>query len=166
MFMGKRFILTEEERKSIRSHYFFENENSEEKMFCHKGNTKTLEEIIGDDDGEDYVQGVKIRKNGVNGLVDMMELLKTVRSIKHITDNGEDLAYNVMNNLKSYKPYNYFEETSKNCGRAMDKIIELYKENKHGEELVKDIELVFASDDVSARAKEFLKHGLSMIKGK
>ena len=166
MCMGKRFVITEEERKSIRNYYFFENENNEEKMFCHKGNTKSLEEIIGDEDGDDYVEGVKLRKKGVNGLVDMMELLKTVRSIKHITDNGEDLAFNVMNNLKAYKPYNYFEETSKNCSRAMDKIIELYKENKHGEELVKDIELVFASEDVSARAKEFLKHGLSMIKEK
>jgi hypothetical protein len=47
----------------------------------------------------------------------------------------------------------------------MDKIIELYKENEHGEELVKDIEKVFAHNSVSARAKEFLKHGLSMIKG-
>ena len=166
MCMGKRFVITEEERKSIRNYYFFENENNEEKMFCHKGNTKSLEEIIGDEDGDDYVEGVKLRKKGVNGLVDMMELLKTVRSIKHINDNGEDLAFNVMNNLKAYKPYHYFEETSKNCSRAMDKIIELYKENKHGEELVKDIELVFASEDVSARAKEFLKHGLSMIKEK
>jgi hypothetical protein len=47
----------------------------------------------------------------------------------------------------------------------MDKIIELYKENEHGEELVKDIEKVYALSNVSQRAKEFLKHGLAMIKG-
>jgi hypothetical protein len=47
----------------------------------------------------------------------------------------------------------------------MDKIIELYKENESGEELVKDIEKVYAMNHVSARAKEFLKHGISMIKG-
>ena len=47
----------------------------------------------------------------------------------------------------------------------MDKIIELYKENEHGEELVKDIEKVQGMQHVSARAKEFLKHGLNMIKG-
>jgi hypothetical protein len=47
----------------------------------------------------------------------------------------------------------------------MDKIIELYQENEHGEELVKDIEKVYAMSTVSPRAKEFLKHGLAMIKG-
>jgi hypothetical protein len=47
----------------------------------------------------------------------------------------------------------------------MDKIIELYKEDLHGEELVRDIEKVYALSNVSARAKEFLKHGMNMIKG-
>jgi hypothetical protein len=47
----------------------------------------------------------------------------------------------------------------------MDKIIELYKENEHGEELVKDIESVYRMQHVSPRAKEFLKHGMGMIKG-
>jgi hypothetical protein len=47
----------------------------------------------------------------------------------------------------------------------MDKIIELYKENDHGEELVKDIERVQRMQHVSARAKEFLKHGIAMLKG-
>ena len=47
----------------------------------------------------------------------------------------------------------------------MDKIIELYKENEYGEELVKDIEKVYAMHHLSPRAKEFLKHGISIIKG-
>jgi len=164
MSMNKRFILTEEERKNIRSQYFFESQTSEEKRFCHKGNTKTLEEIVGGDDAEDYIEGVKLRNSGINSLTDILELLKTTRLHPKITDGGEDLAFKLVNNLKSYKPYNYFDENKKECNRAMDKIVELYKENKHGEELVKDIEKVFELEHISARAKEFIKHGLSMIK--
>ena len=82
-----------------------------------------------------------------------------------ISDGGEHLAYSVMNQLKAYKPYNYFDETKKECNKVMDKIIELYKENEHGEELVRDIEKAYAMSNVSARAKEFLKHSLGMIKG-
>lgn len=168
MFMGKRFILTEEERKNIRGQYFFEQStpSNEEKMFCHKGNTKTLEEIMGDDAAEDYIEGVKLRKSGIHGLTDSLELLKTLHLHPKISDGGMDLANKLVGNLKSYKPYNYFDETKKECNRAMDKIIELYKENEHGEELVKDIEKVFQIKDVSARAKEYLKHGLDMIKKK
>jgi len=166
--MERRFFLTEQERESIRKQYFFEQDSSsknEEKRFCHKGNTKILDEIVGDMDGEDYIEGVKLRKSGVNGLTDTLELLKTLRLHPKITDGGEDLAFKLVNNLKSYKPYNYFDETKKQCNRAMDKIIELYKENEHGEELVKDIEKVFGLQHVSNRAKEYIKHGLAMIKG-
>ena len=55
--------------------------------------------------------------------------------------------------------------------RAMDKIIELYKENEHGTELVKDIERVLnlqTKDDIytpSPRAKEYLKQSINLIKG-
>jgi hypothetical protein len=163
--MNKRFVISENEREEIRKNYFFEQKNTSEEKFCHKGNTKPLEEIVGDMDPEDYIEGVKIRKKGVNGLADHLELLKTIRLHPSIADGGEHLAFNVMNNLKSYKPYNYFEENTKECNRAMDKIIELYKENEHGEELVKDIEKVYAAQSLSPRAKEFIKHAISMIKG-
>jgi hypothetical protein len=164
--MNKRFVITEEERQEIRKKYFFEqNEKSEDRKFCHKGNTKTLEEVMGIDEPEDYIEGVKLRKSGVNGLADHIELLKTMRLHNSITDGGTHLAHTVMNNLKSYKPYNYFEENTKECNRAMDKIIELYKENKHGEELVKDIEKIYELDHIDPRAKEFMKHSLAMIKG-
>lgn len=167
MSMNRRFIITEEEKKSIRGQYFFEQSNSsrEEKRFCHKGNTKNLDEIVGDDEAEDYIEGVQLRKSGIKGLTDVLELLKTARLHPKITDGGEDLAFKLVNNLKTYKPYNYFDETKKECNRAMDKIVELYKEDKHGEELVKDIEKVFEMDHVSNRAKEYIKHGLAMIKG-
>lgn len=137
----------------------------DDQKFCHSGNVKSLEEIVGHDEPQDYIEGVKIRPTGVNGLVDKLELLKTLRLHPKVSDGGEHLASEVMNHLKSFKPYNYFDETKKECGGAMDKIIELYKENEHGEELVKDIESVYRMQHVSPRAKEFLKHGMGMIKG-
>lgn len=140
-------------------------EKKEDRKFCHGGNVKTLEEIVGDDELEDYIEGVQLRKGGINGLTDRLELLKTLRLHPKISDGGEHLAYTVMNQLKAYKPYNYFDETKKECNKVMDKIIELYKENEHGEELVRDIERAYAMSNVSARAKEFLKHSLGMIKG-
>lgn len=163
--MGKRFYLTEEERNDIRKFYYLNEDSKNDKKFCHGGNVKTLDEIVGDDSMEDYIEGVTLRKNGINGLADKIELLKTLRLHPKISDGGEHLCFMVMNDLKTYKPYNYFDETKKECNRAMDKIIELYKENEHGEELVRDIEKVYGMSHISPRAKEFLKHGLNMIKG-
>jgi hypothetical protein len=164
--MSKRFVLTEQEKESIKKLYMIEqSEQKDDRKFCHGGNVKTLEDIVGSDELEDYIEGVQLRKNGVGGLTDRIELLKTLRIHPHVSDGGEHIAYNIMNQLKEFKPYNYFDETKKECNKAMDKIIELYKENEHGEELVKDIEKVYALSNVSQRAKEFLKHGLAMIKG-
>lgn len=163
--MGKRFVLTESEKEAIKKMYSLSEEQNEGKKFCHGGNTKSLEEIVGDDELEDYIEGVKLRKNGINGMVDRIELLKTLRLHPNITDGGEHLAYDIMNRLKAFKPYNYFDETKKECNRVMDKIIELYKENDNGEELVKDIEKVYAMQHLSPRAKEFMKHSLGFIKG-
>jgi hypothetical protein len=164
--MSKRFVLTEDEKESIKKLYMIEqSEEKDDRKFCHGGNVKTLEDIVGSDELEDYIEGVQLRKNGVGGLTDRLELLKTLRIHPNVSDGGEHIAYNIMNQLKEFKPYNYFDETKKVCNKAMDKIIELYKENEHGEELVKDIEKVYALSNVSQRAKEFLKHGLAMIKG-
>jgi hypothetical protein len=164
--MSKRFVVTENEKNSIKKLYMIEqSEQKDDRKFCHGGNVKSLEEIVGSDDLEDYIEGVQLRKNGVNGLTDKLELLKTLRLHPKVSDGGEHLAFSIMNHLKDFKPYNYFDETKKECNKAMDKIIELYKENEHGEELVKDIEKVYGMSHVSPRAKEFLKHGLSMIQG-
>lgn len=165
--MAKRFELTESEKKEIRKKYFInESEEVKERNFCHGGNVKNLEDIVGNDDFEDYIEGVKIRKSGINGLVDKLELLRTIRLMDKLSDGGENLAYMIMNDVKSFKPYKYYDETRKECMRAMDKIIELYRENDHGEELVKDIERVMRSHHITPRAKEFLKHGLGMIREK
>lgn len=165
--MGKRFQLTENDKESIKKLYLIEESETkgDDRKFCHGGNVKSLEEIVGDDEAEDYIEGVQIRPRGINGLVDKLELLKTLRMHNKVSDGGEHLASEIMNHLKSFKPYNYFDETKKECGSAMDKIIELYKENEHGEELVKDIEKVYSMKHISPRAKEFLKHGINMIKG-
>ena len=164
--MSKRFVLTEEERNSIKKMYMIEqSEQKDDRKFCHGGNVKSLEEIVGSDELEDYIEGVQLRKNGVNGLTDRLELLKTLRLHPKVSDGGEHLAHSIMTQLKDFKPYNYFDETKKECNKAMDKIIELYKENEHGEELVKDIEKVYGMSHVSPRAKEFLKHSIGMIKG-
>lgn len=165
--MAKRFEITESDKESIKKLYLTEQpEKDGNGKFCHSGNVKSLEEIMGDDESEDYIDGVQIRKKGVNGLVDKLELLKTLRMHPKVSDGGEHLCHNIMTHLKAVKPYNYFDETRKECGTAMDKIIELYKENDHGEELVKDIEKVYGMKHISPRAKEFLKHGISMIRGK
>ena len=125
--MSKRFIVSEQEKDTIRKMYLME-EPKDDRKFCHSGNVKSLDEIIGGDDAEDYIEGVKLRKGGVNGLADRLELLKTMRLHPNISDGGEHLANEVMNCLKEFKPYNYFDETRKECSSAMDKIIELYKE--------------------------------------
>ena len=77
-----------------------------------------------------------------------------------------------MNNLNRFRNKNYYDETSGECHKAMDKVIELYKENEHGTELVKDIERVLnlqtKEDEYtpSPRAKEYLKRCLTLVKEK
>lgn len=163
--MSIKFSISEEDKKRIKGLYLTEEEQSEKKKFCHSGNVKTLEEIIGDDEPCDYIEGVQLRKGGVNGLADRIELLKTMRLHPKISDGGEHLAYEVMNNLKSYRPYRYFDDVKKECQNAMDKIIEVYKESDHGEELVKDLEKIYSHHHISPKAKEFIKHGISFAKG-
>jgi len=64
--MSKRFVLTEEEKESIKKLYMIEqSEEKEDRKFCHGGNVKTLEDIVGSDELEDYIEGVQLRKNGV-----------------------------------------------------------------------------------------------------
>ena len=169
----KRFTITESEIDSIKKLYMTEESSEkEDRKFCHGGNVRSLDEIMGDDEADDYIDGVTIRKNGVNGLIDRLELLKTLRLHPKVSDGGEHLASEIMNHVKAFKPYNYFDETKKECNKAMDKIIELYKEDEHGTELVKDIERVLTlqtKDDEltpSPRAKEYLKRCLELVKGK
>jgi hypothetical protein len=163
--MSYKFNLSEGEREEIRNLYL--REQNEEKRYCHAKNVKSIDEIIGDREGaEDYIKGVKIRKSGVNGLTDMVEALKTIRLYPSISDGGEHLAYQVAGILKGFKPYNYHDETQNLCQGAIDKIIQLYKENEHGEELVKDLEKVYASQSLSPKAKEYTRFCIEILKNK
>jgi hypothetical protein len=92
--------------------------------------------------------------------------VRRIRLFKDIKDGGSHLAYEMMNGLNRFRNKHYYDETNGDCLKAMDKVIELYKENDHGEELVRDIEKVLNHKDPTPRAKEYLKRCLNLIKEK
>jgi len=168
----KKVVINEKElRESIRKHLLEQsqtssNENDDQKPRCVAGNIIPLDTMIGPSENfKNYTSSVLKRDGGINGMVDTLDMLRTLRLHNGIEDKGEHLAYNLMNHINTFRNKNYFDETNSECQKAMDKVIELYKENEHGEELVKDIEKVYASQGLSPRAKEFIKHSISMIKG-
>ena len=173
--MAKKFFLTETDRNEIRKMYLGEQEyeevdtdeqGGEKKMFCNSQNTKSLDDLHGDDELHDEMKDiVLVKRNGVKGLSDKLEALKSLRMFPGIQDGGERLANGIMTTLQDFKAFNYFDEPTRKCNKAMDKVIELYKEHEHGEELVKDLEKVYGSHNISQRAKEFLKHGIDLAKG-
>lgn len=146
--------------------------NKKEKPKCIPENVMPLDEIVGRaDEFDKYTPGITKRITGVNSMVDTLGILNNIRLFKDIKDGGTHLAYEMMNHLNKYRNKNYYDETTGECNKAMDKIIELYKENEHGTELVKDIERVLnlqTKDDEytpSPRAKEYLKQSINLIKG-
>lgn len=176
--MRKIVRLTETDLKNIVKKVLSESdgENREskkgKKSRCIPENVIPLDEIVGNaDEYSPYSKSVLRRGNGVNSMVDTLAILNNIRLLKDVKDGGTHLAYEMMNNLNKYRNKNYYDETSGDCNSAMDKIIELYKENEHGTELVKDIEKVLnlqvREDETtpSSRAKEYLKQSLNLIKG-
>ena len=144
----------------------------DKKPRCIPENVMSLDEIAGRaDEFSRYSNGITKRSAGVNSMVDTLGILNNLRLFKDIKDGGAHLSYEMMNHLNKFRNKNYYDETSGECNKAMDKIIELYKENEHGTELVKDIERVLnlqTRDDEytpSPRAKEYLKQSLNLIKG-
>jgi hypothetical protein len=175
----KRVTINENElRKIIRKQLMEEMsidsaEKKESKPRCMTDNTIALSEMIGDAAGYDsYTPGITKRIKGVNSMVDTLGILNNLRLFKDVNDGGAHLSYEMMNHLNKFRNKNYYDETSGDCHKAMDKVIELYKENEHGTELVKDIERVLAlqtKDDEytpSPRAKEYLKRCLVLLKEK
>lgn len=159
-------------RKVVKEEMETEIGEKKDKPRCVSGNIIPLDEIVGTaDEYIDYAPGVNKRKLGVNSMVDTLGILNNIRLFKDVKDGGAHLAYNMMHHLNKFRNKNYYDETSSQCNKAMDKIIELYKENEHGTELVKDIERVLAlqtkDDDKtpSPRAKEYLKRCLALVKG-
>lgn len=159
------FKLTESEKNRIRLMYE-QNKEKEERRFCNTGNVKSLSEILGDDETEEYIPGVTINKNGVRRMSQVLDLLRAIDMFDGVNDGGEHLCYDLMNQIKSFFPYHYYDETRDECLTAIQKIVELYKENKHGTELVKDLEFVYNLNEVNQRAKEYIKRCLEMIKEK
>jgi hypothetical protein len=173
----KKYTIKESDlRKIIRQTILKESGEMDEtknKPRCVPENIMPLEEIVGTaNDFVEYAPGVTKRKLGVNSMVDTLGILNNLRLFKDIKDGGAHLAYDMMHHLNKFRNKNYHDETSGGCNKAMDKIIELYKESEHGTELVKDIERVLAlqtKDDEytpSPRAKEYLKRCLDLVKGK
>jgi hypothetical protein len=173
----KHYTIKESELRKIIRRTILEEENMEmkevkDKPRCVPENVVPLEEIVGTaDDYSEYAPGVSKRKLGVNSMVDTLGILNNLRLFRDIKDGGAHLAYDMMHHLNKFRNKNYYDETSNGCNKAMDKIIELYKENEHGTELVKDIERVLnlqTKDDEytpSPRAKEYLKRCLELVKG-
>jgi hypothetical protein len=174
----KKYTITESQLKRLINEQIVSEtgspqEEKENKPRCVPENTIPLDEIVGKaDEYVDYAPGVSKRKKGVYSFVDTLGILNNLRVLKDIKDGGAHLAYDMMHNLNKFRNKNYYDETSGQCNKAMDKIIELYKENEHGTELVKDIEKVLAlqtKDDQltpSVRTKEYLKRALELAKGK
>ena len=161
-----RSVLTEEEMESSKS------KKKDKKARCIPENVIPLDEIVGrSDEFSKYTPGITKRAAGVNSMVDTLGILNNLRLFKDVKDGGSHLAYEMMNNLNRFRNKNYYDETSGGCNKAMDKVIELYKENEHGTELVKDIERVLKlqtkEDEYtpSPRAKEYLKQCINLIKG-
>jgi hypothetical protein len=168
--MNKHIINENKLRKLIRKHILervnIENK-SEKKQRCVSGNVIPLGEIIGPSDSfSKYAKNLNKRDGGINGMVDTLDMLRTLRLHPDINDGGEHLSYGLMSHLNKFRNKNYFDETNGECIKAMDKVIELYKESEHGEELVKDIEKVLNHKDPSSRAKEYLKRCLVLVKEK
>lgn len=161
-----RSVLTEEEMESSKS------KKKDKKARCIPENVIPLDEIVGrSDEFSKYTPGITKRAAGVNSMVDTLGILNNLRLFKDVKDGGSHLAYEMMNHLNRFRNKNYYDETSGECNKAMDKVIELYKENEHGTELVKDIERVLKlqtkEDEYtpSPRAKEYLKQCINLIKG-
>jgi hypothetical protein len=145
----------------------------EVKPRCIPENVVPLNEIVGfADEYVKYSPGIKKRRSGVNSMVDTIGILNNLRWANDVKDGGAHLSYEMMNHLNRFRNKNYYDETTGDCHKAMDKILDLYKENEHGTELVKDIERVLAlqtKDDEytpSPRAKEYLKRCIELAKGK
>jgi hypothetical protein len=174
----KRYIIDENKlrntiRKKILEQSSMGDKEEEQKPRCLTNNIIQLDDIVGKvDELDNYAPGINKRLSGINSMVDTLGILNNIRLFKDVNDGGAHLSYEMMNNLNKYRNKNYYDETTGNCHKAMDKVIELYKEHEHGTELVKDIERVLnlqSKDDEftpSSRSKEYLKQCLNLIKGK
>jgi len=168
----KKITIDEQKlRKIIRQHILEEQriepkKDGEQKQRCVPENIIPLDHIVGPSKNfKNYTKSLYKRDGGINGMVDTLDMLKTLR-LHDVNDGGEHLSYNLMNHLNGFRSKNYYDETNNDCHKAMDKVIELNRENEQGEDLVKDIEKVLRHSDPTPRAKEYLKRCLTLVKEK
>lgn len=162
----RKIILEQEQMNSMSNNKVKKTTIDTPKPKCIPQNVVSLDSIVGTpDDFKNYSSNVSRRIGGISGIIDALDILRTLRLHPYIKDHGEHISYDLMNQINDYTNKNYFDEVNNNCISAMDKVIELYKENEHGEELVKDIEKVLAHSGPSPRAKEYLKNCLLLVKG-
>ena len=161
-----RSVLLEEESNGGKG------KKQDKKTRCIPENVIPLDEIVGKaNEYNKYTNGITKRTSGVNSMVDTLGILNNLRLFKDVKDGGSHLSYEMMNHLNRFRNKNYYDETTGECHKSMDKIAELYKENEHGTELVKDIEKILnlqTKDDEytpSPRAKEYLKQCINLVKG-
>jgi len=167
--MNKPLINERDIRKSLKKRLLEirDEKGQEQPQRCLTSNVISLDDITGlPKDFKNYTSDLFKRNGGISGMVDTLDILRTLRLHPNISDGGEHLSYDLMNHLNGFRKKNYLDETNGDCLTAMDKVIELYKENEHGEDLVKDIEKVLAHTDPTPRAKEYLKRCLNLIKEK
>lgn len=167
--MKKPLINEREIKKSLKKRLLEirDEKGQEQPQRCLTTNVISLDDIVGPPkDFKNYTSDLYKRNGGIAGMVDTLDILRTLRLHPNISDGGEHLAYDLMNHLNGFRKRNYLDETNGDCLTAMDKVIELYKENEHGEELVRDIEKVLNHSDPTPRAKEYLKRCLNLIKEK
>ena len=93
----KTIKLTEQEiRNAIRTKLQEQSvgKNKEvKKPRCVPENVIKLDEIIGDSEHfNDYTSSIRKRTGGIKGMVDNLELLKTLRLNPNIKDNGEQIG--------------------------------------------------------------------------
>ena len=94
--------LTERDLRNIVKRVISESEGAEEttesKPRCLTTNTMSLDEINGDSDSfRPYSDSINKRNGGVTGIIDTLDLLKTIRLNKNISDGGEHLSYDLLN---------------------------------------------------------------------
>jgi len=104
--------LTERDLRNIVKRVISESEGAEEttesKPRCLTTNTMSLDEINGDSDSfRPYSDSINKRNGGVTGIIDTLDLLKTIRLNKNITDGGEHLSYDLLNHLNKFRNKNH-----------------------------------------------------------
>ena len=122
----KKLVISEKElRQSIRKHLIEQDSKKEEqKPRCVAGNVISLDMMVGPSDKfSNYTSSVLKRDGGINGMVDTLDVLRTLRLHPSIEDNGEHLSYNLMNHINTFRNKNYFDETNGECQKAMEKEI-------------------------------------------